>query len=291
VRDPGPVFDDVVYTGYPRFNYHPRLARDLLDSGFDYVSTANNHALDRGPAGADHTGGVLRATGLPFSGTVTGAETIEWNPDAVPWERVVERGGFRLAFIACTLHTNGIPDPYGQVLGCYRDRSVVLARIRAAASDPRIDAVIATPHWGDTEYVEEPDARQLRLAREMVDAGALAVLGSHPHVVRRVEKITRADGREAFVIYSLGNFVSGQLGFNRRGSVLLYVGLTRLRTGETVINGVRHLPIYVARGSEGIQARPAMGAYDAYRPYVERVLAGSLETRPDAPVVTSPGCR
>ena len=53
VPDPGMVYDRVVYSGYPRFNYHPSLAVDLRRSGVDVVSTANNHALDRGPVGVE----------------------------------------------------------------------------------------------------------------------------------------------------------------------------------------------------------------------------------------------
>ena len=45
--DPGKVFDQRVYSSYPQFNYHPSLIDSLKESGFDVVSTANNHALDR----------------------------------------------------------------------------------------------------------------------------------------------------------------------------------------------------------------------------------------------------
>ena len=40
---------------YSSFNYHPSLIADLKKSGFSIVSTANNHALDRGGKGIEQT--------------------------------------------------------------------------------------------------------------------------------------------------------------------------------------------------------------------------------------------
>ena len=76
-----------------------------------------------------------------------------------------------------------------------------------------------------------------RLAKEMLDSGALAVLGGHPHVVQPWEKHVTPDGRETFIIYSLGNFVSGQNGMAKRSSLILYVGLTKGEDGKVTING------------------------------------------------------
>jgi hypothetical protein len=68
VRDPGKKFDRINYSSYPRFNYHPSIAADLVAAGIDVVSTANNHALDRGPLGVDRTITALRKAKLPFFG-------------------------------------------------------------------------------------------------------------------------------------------------------------------------------------------------------------------------------
>ena len=55
--------------GALNFNYHPSLIEDLRGSGFDVVSTANNHAADRGALGMDRTVEALRAGGIAFTGT------------------------------------------------------------------------------------------------------------------------------------------------------------------------------------------------------------------------------
>jgi hypothetical protein len=238
-RDPGMTFDAKVYSSYPQFNYHPSLINSLKDSGFDVVSTANNHALDRRSAGADRTIKNLDAAGLPFTGTRSTA-----NMEA-PWHTVTQAKGVKVAWVACTFSTNGIPDTKNQVLSCYEDKTTLLATIRELKAQRDIDAVIVTPHWG-VEYNHTPEAREKGLAHEMLEAGALAVIGGHPHVVQPWEKYTTQDGREGFVIYSLGNFVSGQSGTAKRSSLILYVGLTKGADGKVTVNGVRHMPLLMS---------------------------------------------
>lgn len=240
VPDPGERFDDVVYSSYPMFNYHPRLLDDLMASGVDVVSTANNHTLDRWALGADRTLEALTARGLPHTGSRRSDGTGAWHA-------YTEAKGFKIAWLACTYGTNGIPDRKDQVLLCYEDRDTVLATIRSLAAEEGVDAVIVTPHWG-SEYQANPNQKEVALAHAMIDAGALAVLGSHPHVLQPWERYVAPDGREGFVIYSLGNFVSGQTHLPRRSTLLLYLGLTRTADG-VVVNGARYVPLHMT--SEG----------------------------------------
>ena len=44
----------------------------------------------------------------------------------------------------------------------------------------------------------------------MTDSGVDIILGHHPHVLQPIEKVKTEDGREAVIVYSLGNFLSGQ---------------------------------------------------------------------------------
>lgn len=239
--DPGKRFDNHVYSSYPQFNYHPSLIGALKNSGIDVVSTANNHAMDRRALGADKTIKNLEEAGLPFAGT-------RKSTDADPhWYTITEAKGVKVAWVACSFSTNGIPDPKNQVLNCYEDKSTLLSTIRSLAGrHGEVDAVIVTPHWG-VEYNHSPEQQEKNLAHEMLDAGATAILGGHPHVVQPWEKYTTRDGREAFIIYSLGNFVSGQSGTAKRSSLILYVGLTKGSDGKVTVNGVRHMPLTMAQ--------------------------------------------
>lgn len=206
VKDPGRVFDKNVYTSYPMFNYHDFLADDLKRSGFDVVSTANNHALDRGSRGADVTIEHLARVGLGFTGT---------RSTRYPQASFAARlrvNGWVISFVACAEHTNGIGDTQKQVLLCNQD---ALQVVRSEASDPTVDVVIATPHWGD-EYQSLPNSRQKQFAQALANAGATAIVGSHPHVPQPASELTAADGKVVPVVYSLGNFVSNQ--FHRQAT-------------------------------------------------------------------------
>ncbi|MCX5743558.1 MAG: CapA family protein [Proteobacteria bacterium] len=279
--DPGFVFDDLVYTSYPQFNYHGFLEDDLKASGIDVVSTANNHAMDRRQLGADRTIERLREVGLAFTGTRHRDE-----PTA-PWHTVTTSNGFKLAWLACSFSTNGIPDTAGQVLGCWDDEATIVAEIGKLRATPGIDAVIVTPHWGE-EYTANPSKAQRDLAKHFLDAGATLILGSHPHVLEPWEKYKTVDGRETFVIYSLGNFVSGQAQLARRSTIMLYVGLTRTASG-VAINGVSYVPL-VMNTRDGVRAVEAIdragGSTDARRATVGMFGTANLQD-PGKPIATS----
>jgi poly-gamma-glutamate synthesis protein (capsule biosynthesis protein) len=245
VADPGPVFDDRVYTSYPLFNYHASLIDDLLASGIDVVSTANNHSLDRFAEGARRTIDNLEARGLPFTGTRRDAA------DPRSWATVLP-GAITTAWLACTYGTNGIIDREDQVLLCFEDEAEVLATVRALDADPAVDAVIVTPHWG-LEYRAEPSDDQRRLASAMVNAGAIAVIGAHPHVLQPWQPARTPDGRAALIHYSLGNFVSNQAELPRRATMVLALGLTREGVdGPVSVAGYGYVPAIMTRGADRV---------------------------------------
>lgn len=279
-RDPGKVFDGRVYSSYPQFNYHPSLVGALKNAGIDVVSTANNHALDRRGHGLDRTIENLESAGLPFTGTRPSTDMQH------KWYTMTEAKGVRVAWLACTFSTNGIPDPQNQVLSCYEDKETVLSTIKSLKQRGDVDAIIVTPHWG-VEYQHSPQQQEKNLAYAMLDAGATAIIGGHPHVVQPMEKHVTADGREGFVLYSLGNFVSGQTGLDKQSSLILYVGLTKGSDGKVTINGVRHAPIQM-KSSPTWTAQYATGESLAQ---TTRLLGQWNRIGPDEDLVTNPECQ
>ncbi len=199
--DPGPVYDDKVYTGFPLFNYHPRIIRDLKAAGVDLVTTANNHAMDRGARGADLTLRELARGGLIAVGTIRAGA-----PRDFVRRRATALGN--ISFIACSFSTNGNPDPARQVLLCYSDRSELLAMVRAEAARADVAGVVVLPHWGQ-EYTSSPDANQRALARDLAAAGAMAVIGTHPHAVQPFTTL-QGPGKRMALAYSTGNFIAVQ---------------------------------------------------------------------------------
>ncbi len=291
-KDPGRTLDRIVYgrkSDALIFNVHPSLALDLKASGFTLVSIANNHTADRGPLGIDRTLEALGAAGLAHTGARARKATQ-------PWHVRTSANGVTLAWVACTYGLNGMPDPHNQVLQCHRDRDIVLDEIRALARDATIDAVIVTPHWGE-ENQHRPAAREKALARGMVDAGATAVLGAHPHVLQPWEKLVAADGREALVIYSLGNFISNQQSEAQRTGMIALLELTK-PTGERArMSAAGYIPTFVemSKGHRVTELQAGRSAYDAVTRIVppgNRVAAagaGSLPRvcKPAAPLAVA----
>ncbi len=250
MRDPGSIFDNRIYSGFPRFNYHPSIADVLRNAGVDVVQTANNHALDRGPLGVDRTLQVLAGAALQTTGT----------RQAIPqqsWHTVRSVGDLRVAFLACTYSTNGLTDIQHQVLGCYGNSPSVPNLIQSLVQQGNIDAVVLLPHWG-TEYSSRPTQRQRRLAQAAADAGAVAVVGAHPHVLQPIELITAREGRQVPVAYSLGNLISSQWTLERRTGAILYLDLGRDGVGRVVATSPRYVPTRVERFvGRGVAVFPA----------------------------------
>lgn len=198
-----------VYSGYPLFNTPADLAFNLKDAGFDLLCTANNHSLDMGIQGLKKTIEHLQAAGLkPFGTYAEPAHRV--NP------LLVELNGIRVAFLAYTFSTNGIPVPagYDYAVNSIQDFTTIdpiIAEIDAAR-EKGADLVAIYMHWG-WEYWHTPNDQQRDLARRLAEAGADLILGSHPHVIQPLEWLEVTAGgtsRRALVAYSMGNFISNQ---------------------------------------------------------------------------------
>lgn len=250
VKNPGRVLDRRVYgmtPGYLVFNYHPSLIADLKQSRFSVVSTANNHAADRGSLGIDRTIDALQAHGIAHTGTRRRGDAGP-SGSAPPWSATTRAKDIAVAWLACTYSTNGIPDRHAQVLHCYAQRDVVMDELRRLRADPAIDAVVLTPHWGH-ENAHQPLPADRAYAREAIDAGADLVLGAHPHVLQPWEKRRAADGRDGLIVYSLGNFISNQPSPAQRSSVIALIDLVKPAAGgKARVAAAGFVPTWVERG-------------------------------------------
>jgi poly-gamma-glutamate synthesis protein (capsule biosynthesis protein) len=188
-------------SGYPRFNSPHEVAKALADSGVDMVSTANNHTLDQGEKGIQSEIAYLDSIGLPHVGSFLDEKDRQKL-------RIVTKNGIKLAFLAYTYGTNGIPIPKGKdYLVNLIDREVMKEEIHRAKKDA--DVVVMSIHWGN-EYQRIPTNDQKELAAFLANEGVDIIFGSHPHVLQPMEWIHTSNGRKTFVIYSLGNFISAQ---------------------------------------------------------------------------------
>ncbi len=233
------------------FNAQPPLLAALKRVGVDVATFANNHCLDQHREGIVATREYLKAAELLSAGADVNEEAA-WTP------LVLEKNGLRIGLLAVSRWLNGFNNkkdpalphvpavPYASepIIGGHTV-DALLATIRARAAE--VDVLIVSIHWG-TEYKFEPAAEDRKLAKAMLDAGAFAVIGHHPHVLQPVEFLERSAGGTGLVVFSLGNLVSNQdfadVNGTKRDGLLVELELVRERPGAAVrLEAVRGVPI------------------------------------------------
>ncbi|MET9869432.1 CapA family protein [Streptomyces sp. NPDC006386] len=190
------------YTGYPAFKSPPEVAPALAATGYDGCSTASNHTLDDGADGIRRTLDALDRAGVRHAGSARAEEEART-------VTMLQAGRARIAHLAYTYDTNGIPFPEGQPWAVNLiDEGRILADARAAR-ETGADVVVVSLHWG-TEWQDAPDDRQLTLARNLTAAGSEErpdidlILGTHAHVPQAYEKVNGT-----WVIYGMGDQIAG----------------------------------------------------------------------------------
>ena len=231
-------------SGYPLFNSPTEVGDELVKLGFDVINHANNHILDMGEKG-------IKAT-LDYWDTQPVKVVGVYRNDAdLENIRIVEAKGIKTAHIGITEMTNGLYLPQGSDYRIIYAKDTELIKQLIQKAKSMADVVVISVHWGTEDTYTLTDA-QKKLAQEMVDWGADIIFGNHPHVVQKLELLTRSsDGAKCPVIFALGNFISGQLYGRNMVSGLLTVTMTKnFETGKTTYSGMKFEPIVTHYGSK-----------------------------------------
>lgn len=189
------------------FNSPVEVGSALIDTGFNVFSMANNHLLDKGVGGLESCMTYWEKMKSNYHGLITyGVYKNEADMSNV---RICEINGIKVAFLGYTDSVNSydyLEDSEIQIV-LTSDEEKIKAQIEAAHNVA--DAVVVSAHWGTEDYFEVNESVK-QLAQNMIDWGADVILGTHPHVPQTMEYLTRPDGTQGFVFYSLGNFISSQ---------------------------------------------------------------------------------
>ena len=229
--------DGKPYSGYPQFSAPDALAACARDAGFDIMTTANNHCLDRGRHGLERTIHALDSLGIPHLGTyLDSLQRDTCHP------MIIDKGGLRIALLTYTYGTNGIEVRRPNVVN-FID-TAVMARDLRVAHERGADFVITLIHWG-IEYAVKANREQEATARWLLEHGCDAVIGGHPHVVQNftLDAIPGNGRYPEVVVYSMGNLVSNQRDVNTDGGIMIEMTLEKGRTG------VSYMPYWVHRGT------------------------------------------
>ncbi|WP_394954659.1 CapA family protein [uncultured Helicobacter sp.] len=220
---------------YPAFNSPQEFGDSMLKLGFNLVSLANNHTLDRGEKGVRAMLMYWRDAESKRSDLLTAGSYENARDRATP--RIMTKNGITYTMLAYTYGTNGIPIPQGKeyLVNVYT-KQMLLEDIKAVR--PKVDLLIVSMHWG-IEYEHVPSNEQRELARFLAQNGVDIIIGNHPHVIQPIEIIDNT-----FVIYSLGNFLSGQKGLAKNIGALIGLSLHKTKEGKIIFDDIQSELIY-----------------------------------------------
>lgn len=254
-------------TGLFSFNAPDSVVDVLKEYGVDMLTTANNHSMDKGAQGLYRTIGVIRDAGLYQTGTYYDAADRQ-NPC------IVEINDVRIGFVAATrLMNHAYIDigraeertAIGYLVGSDEsklDAAVLedIERVRNAGAE----FIILFAHW-DYENDNQTAANTKNLARQLFEAGADCIVGSHPHRIKGAEFMTvqRADGPyTGLVLYSLGNFTANNT-FTMMVGLFAQLTLEKnYETGKVTLCDAAVLPtVTLRRKTEGTPQFAVMPVY------------------------------
>ncbi len=227
--------------GHPMFNTPPEAVKYLKESGFDILSTANNHCLDTGVEGIYTTIDAMDNVGIKHFGTFK--DTRE--------PLIVECNNIKIGLISYSEIFNGLDPLVGEdqkhIISPLDEELIIndITRLKNRG----VDYIICYPHWG-IEYSRMPSETQKYFKDFLIKNGVDSVLGSHPHVIQPFETMEFEED-EKFTIYSMGNSISNQRikWIGRRGVESgVFVELNLEKTGDkTKLKSYNLFPTYVNR--------------------------------------------
>lgn len=201
------VSDPSQVSSFPAFGTPKEAALAIVEAGFNVVTQASNHALDK------HYKGILTNLSVwdayKDKVLVTGIQKSAEDRKRIP---IMNVKGKKIAILNYTEKLNFHLRPLNalycvNVMKPYSKRSI---KEQISEAKRIADIVIVCPHWG-TEYLLKPEKSQNEWGRFFAESGADLIIGTHPHVVRPMETIICQDGRKVPCMYSLGNFLACQV--------------------------------------------------------------------------------
>ena len=215
-------------SGYPQFNSPQEVGDAFLDAGFNLVSLATNHTMDN----YYRTGGKTIANSVAYwkknsdKALAAGSYTSQEDRDEVI---VKEVNGIKYGFLSYTEQTNGItvPSDKSYLANVYSKEKV---KKDVEAYKDKVDVIIVAMHWG-SEYTHTPTSSEKEKAQYLASLGVNLIIGCHPHVIQPMTYIGNT-----FVVYSLGNFVSSQIGDDRLSGLMAGANIVkRTYHGKTTV--------------------------------------------------------
>ncbi|MDD6879639.1 MAG: CapA family protein [bacterium] len=212
-------------SNYPQFNSPYEVGDAFIDMGFNLVSLATNHTLDRGYGTNYKT--IINSRNYWDNKTnviAAGSYISEEQREKIV---VQEKNGIKYGLLAYTTLTNGLKSPTGKefYLNVY-DKETVKKDIEKIRD--KVDLLIVSMHWG-IEYSHDVSNSQKEIAKYLSSLGVNIIIGTHPHVVEPIEFID-----DTLVVYSLGNFISSQIGVEKLTGLIVDTNIVKTTIDDKV---------------------------------------------------------
>ena len=235
---------EIGVSDYPTFNSPYEAGDAMIDAGFNLVSLATNHTIDRGKKAVLNSREYWNKQENVLA---VGSYASEEERNEV---KIAEVNNIKYTMLNYTYGTNGIPVPTGaeylvnvwptdlSINDPKRDKKYQAYKEQVKQDIEKVkdnvDVVIVAMHWG-IEYTNTPTAYEIDAAEFLADQGVNIVIGTHPHVVQPVTWID-----DTLVIYSLGNFISAQtqdMNYNKMVGLMTSLEITKtVKNDETIIS-------------------------------------------------------
>jgi poly-gamma-glutamate capsule biosynthesis protein CapA/YwtB (metallophosphatase superfamily) len=213
------------------FLTHPDLIQIMIDGMINGVTLANNHANDFGDIALLNTMSNLSFSGIHYTGAGIDAETAH-----LPI--LLNIRNIRIAIFGYTDIAYKISYASDTKPGISRATLSLIKRdIKKFKSFN--DFIIISLHWG-IEYSSYPTEKQRKLAHAIIDSGADAIIGHHPHIYQGIEIY---QGKP--IVYSLGNFIFGSINEDIGNNILVAIRFTKEK-----IDLLRVIPINGNNGAK-----------------------------------------
>ena len=226
-------------SGYPDFATPTEVGDALVNAGFDIVTQATEHAFDRESDGITESVDFWekkhpKITNLGIHGK-EGEDRYQ----------IIEKKNFKIAvmnYSSMVSENHSVPQKESYMIDTYSEKNIKEDLKKAKES---ADVSIVYLHGGKSD-AEDLDEKLQEKINFLAEQGADVVICSHPHILKKYGKITRPDGKEMLVYYSLGNFVSHQSSLeNLLGGMAEFTLKKDEKTGEVTIEDSSLVPLVI----------------------------------------------
>lgn len=251
-------------SGYPSFGTPTEFGDALVNTGFDVVTHATNHALDKGTKSIDYTLNWWKENYPDIE--VLGIHESEEDAANIS---VVQCKKLKIAMLNYTYSLNGmsLPSDKEYMVDVYEEEK---ARQDIQKAKEMADVVMVIMHVG-VEYDMSIDNETKEWTDMFLEEGVDIVIGSHPHVIRTMETLTGEDGHKMLVYYSLGNFIATQNDLESQLEAMAKITIRKdVETGEITVPNHEFIPLIMHYNRDN----PAAAVY-RLEDYTDELMEGN----------------